>query len=276
MPKCISGFEKKAGADKFLKKTMEGVEQIKKKHAATTSPPRCTGLAADLEKLELCAQDQVRRRRAKGRRPRRRRGSEGRPRARAVPQRERQREEVNISSDCLYFRYLRHTWMHSATAVVPSAHPQNSYMRAKASSSLSPAGGWSMRNGVSQLPLSKMRSGKSSAVSAVPRGVRLEEELVRVARLFDERGVVGPVVQELDRLRQVIIPAPRVDDNLVVRAASCPRVRKSAKSSVRHGFPPHSHVPSVPSSGSGRWPALVKLQYSSGALPGTNSVSVRM
>ena len=56
MPKCISGFEKKAGADKFLKKTMEGVEQTKrkKKHADDDIAAKAvTGLAADLEKLEL-------------------------------------------------------------------------------------------------------------------------------------------------------------------------------------------------------------------------------
>ena len=56
MPKCISGFEKKAGADKFLKKTMEGVEQSKrkKKHADDDIAAKAvTGLAADLEKLEL-------------------------------------------------------------------------------------------------------------------------------------------------------------------------------------------------------------------------------
>ena len=55
-PKCISGFEKKAGADKFLKKTMEGVEQTKrkKKHADDDIAAKAvTGLAADLEKLEL-------------------------------------------------------------------------------------------------------------------------------------------------------------------------------------------------------------------------------
>ena len=52
MPKCISGFEKKAGADKFLKKTMEGVEQTKrkKKHADDDIAAKAvTGLAADLD-----------------------------------------------------------------------------------------------------------------------------------------------------------------------------------------------------------------------------------
>ena len=44
------------GADKFLKKTMEGVEQTKrkKKHADDDIAAKAvTGLAADLEKLEL-------------------------------------------------------------------------------------------------------------------------------------------------------------------------------------------------------------------------------